>query len=69
MSETLGSRGSSLRQQLQHGEQEGAELGSLLLGPLILIQQDLQQTPRLQLGDASQLPCQEYNGEYKKDSL
>lgn len=63
VSETLGSRGSFLRQQLQHGEQEGAEVGSFLPGPLILIQEDLQQTPRLQLGDASQLPCQEYNCE------
>lgn len=55
--QTLGSRGSSLRQQLQHGQEEGAELGRVLLAPLVLVQQDLQQAPRLQLCDASQLSC------------
>lgn len=61
MFQALGGCGSFLRQQLQHGQQEGAELGGLLPRPLVLIQQDLQQTPRLQLGDVSQLPCEEYD--------
>lgn len=51
--QALGGCGSFLRQQLQHGQQEGAELGGFLPRPLVLIQQDLQQTPRLQLGDVS----------------
>lgn len=40
--QTLGGRGSFLGQQLQHGQEEGAELGGLLLTPLVLVQQDLQ---------------------------
>lgn len=51
--QTLGSCGSFLWQQLQHGQEERAELDGFLLRPLVLIQQDLKQTPRLQLGDAS----------------
>lgn len=47
--ETLGSGGSFLWQQLQHGEEEGAELGGFLPWPLVLIQQDLKQAPWLQL--------------------
>lgn len=40
--QTLGGRGSFLWQQLQHGQEEGAEPGGLLLTPLVLVQQDLQ---------------------------
>lgn len=47
--ETLGSSGSFIWQELQHGQEEQAELGCFLPPPLIFIQQDLKQTPRLQL--------------------
>lgn len=40
--QTLGRRGSFLWQQLQHGQEERAELGGVLLAPLVLVQQDLQ---------------------------
>lgn len=49
--QTLGSRGSPLRLQLQHGEEEGAEAGRGLLAPLVLVHQDVHQAPRGQLGD------------------
>lgn len=51
--QTLGSCGSSLRLQLQHSEEEGAEAGRVLLAPLVLVHQDVQQAPRLQLGDVA----------------
>lgn len=47
--QALGSRGSFLWQQLQHGQEERAELGGVLLTPLVLVQQDLQKAPGLQL--------------------
>lgn len=47
--------GPAFRLQLQHGEQEVAELGSLVQGPLVLLQQNLKKTPRLQIGNVSEL--------------
>lgn len=55
MGEALGSRGPPLRHQVQHGQQEGAEVVRLLFGPLVLLNQHVEQTPRLQLGDVTQV--------------
>lgn len=55
MPETLSGSGSLLRHELQHGQQEICEASSLLLRPLILLHQNLQKTPRLQLGDVFQV--------------
>lgn len=57
--QTLSSSGSLLRDELQHGQQEICEAGSLLLRPLILFHQNLQKAPRLQLGDVFQVTCGE----------
>lgn len=53
--QTLGSRGSFLWQQLQHGQEERAELDGFLPRPLVLILQDFKQAPWLELRDVSQL--------------
>lgn len=53
--QTLGSGGSFLWKQLQHGEEEGAELERFLAWPFIFIQQDFTQTPWLQLCDVPQM--------------
>lgn len=53
--EALCSGGSFLRHYLQHGLQERAELDGFFPGPLVLIQQDLDQTPRLQLRNVPQV--------------
>lgn len=53
--QALRRRGSPVGLQLQHGQQEVAELGGLVQGPLVLLQQHLEQTPRLQVGNVSQL--------------
>lgn len=55
--ETLSSGGPLLRDEFQHRQQEVCEAGSLLLGPLILLYQNLQEAPRLQLGDVFQVTC------------
>lgn len=55
--EALSGGGSLLRNKLQHGEQEICEAGGLFLGPLILLHQNLQKAPRLQLGDVFQVTC------------
>lgn len=51
------SRGSLFRNQLQHGKQEVCEALRFFAGPLILVDQHLQETPRLQLGDVFQITC------------
>lgn len=43
--------GSLLWDQLQHGNQEVGEALCFFTGPLVLVNQHLQQAPRLQLGD------------------
>lgn len=53
--QALRRRGSPVGLQLQHGQQEVAELGGLVQGPLVLLQQHLEQAPRLQVGNVSQL--------------
>lgn len=53
--QALGGRGPALGLQLQHGQQEVAELGGLVQGPLVLLQQNLKEAPRLQVGDVPQL--------------
>lgn len=57
VAETLSSSGPLLRDELQHGQQEICEASSLLLRPLILLHQNLQKAPRLQLGDVFQVTC------------
>lgn len=49
--------GSFLRDQLQHGQEEVSEALGLFVGPLVLLHQHLQQTPRLQLSDVFQITC------------
>lgn len=58
--EALGRRGPPFRHQVQHGQQEAAERVSLLLGPLVLLHQDFEQAPRLQLGDVSQVTWEKH---------
>lgn len=53
--QALRCRRSPLRLQLQHGQQEITELSRLIQRPLVLLQQNLEQTPRLQVGDVTQL--------------
>lgn len=53
--EAVGGRGSPLGHQVQHGQQEAAEAVRLLFGPLVFIHQDVEQAPRLQLGDVTQV--------------
>lgn len=60
MGEALGRRGPPFRHQVQHGQQEAAEGVGLLLGPLILLHQDVEQPPRLQLGDVSQVAWEKH---------
>lgn len=55
MLQALRCRGPALGLQLQHGQQEVAELGSLIQGPLVLLQQDLKNAPGLQVGDVPEL--------------
>lgn len=43
--------------KFQHGEEEVAELSRLLQRPLVLLQQHLEQSPRLQVTDVPQLTC------------
>lgn len=57
VAQTFRSRGSLFRDQLQHGKQEVCEALCFFTGPLVLVDQHLQQTPRLQLGDVFQIPC------------
>lgn len=54
MLQALRRRGPALGLQLQHGEQKVAELGRLVQGPLVLLQQDLEQAPRLQVGNVAE---------------
>ena len=62
VSETVGGRGALGRVKRQHRQQEVGELARLLLGPLVLLHQDLVQRPRLQLGDVAQLACGTVSG-------
>ena len=55
MGEALGGAGPLLGYQVQHGQQEGAEGDGLLLGPLVLLHQHLEQTPGFQLCDVAEL--------------
>lgn len=55
VAQALSCSGSLLRDQLQHGEQEVCEALCLFPGPLVLVDQYLQQTPRLQLCDVFQV--------------
>lgn len=57
MAQALCGRGSLLRDQLQHGNQEVGEALGFFSGPLVLVNQHLQQAPRLQLGDVFQITC------------
>lgn len=50
----------AVRLQLQHGQQEVTELSRLIQRPLILLQQNLEKTPRLQTGDVTQLAWDRY---------
>lgn len=59
VAQAFGRRCSFLREEFKHGEQEVCKGLSLFEGPLILIQQHLQQTPWLQLGDVLQVTCTE----------
>lgn len=47
--------GSLLWDQLQHGKQEVSKALGFFTGPLVLVNQHLQQAPRLQLGDVFQI--------------
>lgn len=60
MLQTLRCGRSALRLQLQHGQQEVTELSRLVQRPLVFLQQDLEQTPRLQTGDVTQLTWDRY---------
>lgn len=53
--EALGRCSPPFRHQVQHGQEEAAEGVGLLFGPLVLFYQDVKQTPRLQLGDVTQV--------------
>lgn len=55
MAQALCGRGSLLWDQLQHGKQEVSEALGFFTGPLVLVNQHLQQAPRLQLGDVFQI--------------
>lgn len=55
MGEALGCSGPPFRHQVQHGQKEAAERVCLLFGPLVLLYQDVKQTPRLQLGDVTEV--------------
>lgn len=55
VAQALCGRGSLLRDQLQHGKQEVGEALGFFAGPLVLVDQHLQQAPRLQLGDVLQI--------------
>lgn len=55
VSQTVGSSGSFLWQELQHRKQEISEGLGLLTRPLVFIHQNLQQTPRLQFSDVLQV--------------
>lgn len=57
VAQALCGRGSLLWDQLQHREQEVGEALGFLAGPLVLVDQHLQQAPRLQLGDVFQIAC------------
>lgn len=53
--QALRRRGPLVWLQLQHGQQEVAELSRLVQRPLVLLQKHLEQAPRLQVGDVTQL--------------
>lgn len=55
MGEALGCCGPPFRHQVQHGQQEAAEVVGLLFRPLVLFYQHVEQTPRLQLGNVTQV--------------
>lgn len=55
VAQALCSCGSFLGDQLQHGKQKVGEALSFFTGPLVFINQHLQQAPRLQLGDVFQI--------------
>lgn len=55
VAQALGSSCSFLRDELQHGKKKVCEGLCFLPRPFILILQNLQQTPRLQLGDVLQI--------------
>lgn len=57
VAQAFGGCGSFLRDELQHGQKKVCEALGLLPRPLVLVLQDLQQTPRLQLGDVLQVTC------------
>lgn len=58
--QTLSCCGPPLRHQVQHGQQKAAETVRLLFGPLVLFYQDVEQTPRLQLGDVTQVAWEKH---------
>lgn len=64
MGEALGRCGPPFRHQVQHGQQEAAEGVGLLFGPLVLFHQHVQQTPRLQLGDVTQVAWEKRHLKY-----
>lgn len=53
--EAEGCCGPSLRNQVQHWQQKTAEVMSFFLWPLVLFYQNIEQPPRLQLGDVTQI--------------
>lgn len=53
--EAEGCRGPSLRDQVQHWQQKTAEVVSFFFWPLVLFNQNVEQTPRLQFGDVTQI--------------
>ena len=57
MLQTLEGGGAPVGVELEHGEEEGAELVGLLLFPLVLLHQNVSQLPHLQPADVAQLAC------------
>lgn len=57
VAEAVACRGSLLGYHLQHGQQEMGEVAGVLVRPSVLFNQHVEQRPRLQLGDVSQLAC------------
>ena len=55
--EALEGGGAPVGVELEHGEEEGAELLRLLLIPLVLLHQNVPQFPHLQPADVAQFAC------------
>lgn len=55
VAEALSSRSSFLRNQIQHGDEKAAETLRLLFLPLVLLHQDVQKPPGLQLSDVPEV--------------